>query len=84
VIELIGYSGAFFLTLCAFPQVIHTYARKDANALSAAFLSCWFIGEILTCIYVVDQGHNQKPLVLNYIFNIAAVGYLLWAKWRYR
>ncbi len=84
MIEFIGWLGAILFSLCAVPQAIKTYRTKKADDLSWAFLMMWLWGEIFTLIYVLDNDVLQWPLIVNYIFNIVLVLYILWAKLYYK
>jgi uncharacterized protein with PQ loop repeat len=81
---VIGTIGALCLAFCALPQVIKVWKTQDTKALSVYFLLVWFIGEVLTWIYVIWQnisiGIIQWPLHLNYVFNIVLLVYLLYKK----
>lgn len=85
---VIGWIGAFLFAICSIPQVIKTWHTKKADDLSWLFLIFWFIGEILTYIYIlIDDillGVAHLPLYVNYYFNIAFVLYLMYAKKVYR
>ena len=87
MINLIGWLGGIFLSICALPQVIKTYRTKKIQDLSWGFLLLWFSGEILTLVYIISGDWSVKiyhpPLYLNYGLNIALLFYLLYAKVRY-
>jgi len=88
MIDLLGWTGAMLFSFCALPQCIKTWRSKEADDLSWIFLLMWLWGEILTLIYVLitntKTGEYQWPLLANYVFNLVLVGYLLYAKWKYR
>ena len=51
--ETIGWTGNILFAICGIPQVIKTYRSKSAKDLSLLFLWLWFVGELLTFIYIV-------------------------------
>jgi len=78
--ELIGYLGAFFLAVCALPEVVRTVKTKKCH-LGHGILCTWFIGEVLTLIYVIPTG--GLPLILNYTINAIMIAIMLYYKYRY-
>ena len=82
--ETIGWIGSLSLSICAVPQVYHTYRTKQTVGLSWLFLLLWFFGEVFTLAYILYSDHlNQVyhfPLYFNYLLNTVLVIYLLWAK----
>ena len=87
MIETIGWTGNILFAICGLPQVIKTYRSKRAHDLSALFLWLWFLGEILTFVYII-AGDLQSdtlhiPLYFNYTVNTAMAVYLLFAKYTY-
>ncbi|OFX17944.1 MAG: hypothetical protein A2033_15315 [Bacteroidetes bacterium GWA2_31_9] len=86
--EFVGWFGSIMLSICAIPQVIHTYKTKKAGDLSWGFLWLWFWGEIFTLIYIVYSDMDTKiyhiPLYMNYVFNTLLVVYLIYAKKYYK
>jgi uncharacterized protein with PQ loop repeat len=81
-----GWIGAILFALCGIPQAWKVYRTKKCRDISLIFLLMWFIAEILTIIYILYDntinGKYQLPLLVNYIFNIVIVGYLLVVKLR--
>jgi uncharacterized protein with PQ loop repeat len=86
--EIVGWIGGTVLSLCAVPQVFHTWRTKKAGDLSWGFLLMWFFGEVLTFAYIiigdVMNSLTHFPLYLNYFFNTVLVIYLLYAKKNYK
>jgi uncharacterized protein with PQ loop repeat len=86
-IELLGWIGGIFLSICAFPQVYKTYNEHSATGLSLWMLILWWVGEVCTLGYVlytnIQVGDFQLPLIINYIVNIVMVVYLIYAKVKY-
>ena len=85
--ETIGWTGNILFAICGIPQVIKTYRSKSAKDLSLLFLWLWFVGELLTFIYIVvgdlETDIFHYPLYFNYIVNIFMVCFLLYAKYIY-
>jgi uncharacterized protein with PQ loop repeat len=85
--EIIGWIGGFLFSICALPQVIHTWKTKDTKGLSMLFLIIWFAGEILSFFYVISKDIMTNvyhfPLYLNYALNIVLIVYLFYAKIKY-
>ena len=82
MVELIGSVACLLLSICGLPQVIKTWRTKSVKDLSWGFLLIWFTGDILMGIYVLFN--IQWPLLINYIVNGILVGYLLFAKIKYK
>lgn len=69
LVELVGWLGAIFLAICSFPQTLRNIKQGTARNLSPLFIWFWFIGEILTLIYVL-VGNFSWPLFFNYGLNL--------------
>jgi uncharacterized protein with PQ loop repeat len=87
MIELIGWIGGIFLSICTIPQAIKVYKEKTAKGLSWGMIYLWLFGEVLTVAYIlhgnISSGVYQIPLLFNYFVNIILVSYLIWAKHHY-
>ncbi len=87
MLELIGWIGGITLSICALPQVIHTYKTKNTSGLSSTYLLLWLKGELLTLGYILihdfEQEQFQTPLYLNYLLNLLMACYLIYAKYWY-
>lgn len=61
--EIIGYFGAFFLTITLIPQIIHTIRTKKVDDISYYFIGL----QILTCVLFLIYGIMifEKPLILS-------------------
>lgn len=86
MIELIGYIGSFFFSVCAIPQVIEVWKTNSTKSLSFMFLLMWILGEVFMWMYIAIQNYQthtvQWPLHLNYFFNGGCVAYLMYKKVR--
>lgn len=86
--EVIGWAGSIMLSICAAPQVYHTWKTKKVGDLSWGFLWLWFLGEVFTFAYIIVGDIEAQifhlPLYLNYLFNTLMVLYLLYAKYYYK
>lgn len=87
IIDLIGWLGNIILSIGVIPQVIQTWRTRDVSSFNWLFLLMWAFGVLFTFIYIayndIARGAYQWPLWLNYIVNIVATFYLVWAKYRY-
>lgn len=72
--------GSALLTLCGLPQAFQAKRKPSSTiGLSWAFLACWGLGELFMLgLAPVVSG----PVVANYVFNVAIVGYLCRVKWQ--
>jgi uncharacterized protein with PQ loop repeat len=76
--ETIGWLGSILLAFCGLPQAIESYKTKSSAGLTWGFISMWFIGEILTVIYIIPKWH--WPLIFNYTANIIFLSVILYYK----
>lgn len=87
IIEAIGWFGNIILSIGVIPQVYQTWKTHDVSSFNWMFLLMWAFGVFFTFIYIayndVQSGDYQFPLWLNYIVNIVATFYLVFAKFRY-
>lgn len=76
--ETIGWLGSILLAFCGLPQAIESYKTKSSDGLTWGFISMWFIGEILTIIYILPQ--MVLPLIFNYTANIIFLSIIIYYK----
>jgi uncharacterized protein with PQ loop repeat len=76
--EWIGYLGAFLLAACGIPEAYKSCKTGNSNGLTLSFLLMWYLGEIITLIYVLYI--EDKPLQFNYISNILFITVILYFK----
>jgi uncharacterized protein with PQ loop repeat len=76
--ELIGWLGSILLAFCGLPQAIESYKTKSSEGLTWGFIGMWFIGEILTIIYILPQ--MVLPLIFNYTANIIFLSVIIYYK----
>ena len=76
--ELIGWLGSILLAFCGLPQAIESYKTKSSEGLTWGFIGMWFIGEILTIIYILPQ--MVLPLIFNYTANIIFLSIIIYYK----
>jgi uncharacterized protein with PQ loop repeat len=76
--ENIGWIGSILLAFCGLPQAIESYKTKSSEGLTWGFISMWFIGEILTIIYILPQ--MVLPLLFNYTANIIFLSVIIYYK----
>jgi len=77
--EILGWLGGIFLSICAFPQVIKVSREKNADGMSHLNLWLWFFGEVFMLLYVVFQQFSL-PLLLNYSLNLVFVTIMIYYK----
>lgn len=70
---IIGWIGSILLSICGIPQAWKCYKQGHGNGLSYAFIWTWFVGEIITAIYVYCEHGMDLPLLANYSMNIILI-----------
>ena len=78
MIELIGWVGAFFLSICGAPQAYKSHKEGHSDGMSWGLLFLWGIGEVFLAIYVAFNWN--WPLMINYLSNIVVVSIMLYYK----
>ena len=76
--EQIGWLGSILLAFCGLPQAIESYKTKSSEGLTWGFIGMWFIGEIMTIIYILPQ--MVLPLIFNYTANIIFLAIIIYYK----
>ena len=66
--DLIGWVGSLLLAFCGLPQAIQSVKSGDSNGINSGFIWAWFIGELMTLIYIIPE--FKWPLIFNYTANI--------------
>ena len=66
--SIVGWLGSTALALCAFPAAYQAWRDGHANGINGLFLTLWFLGEVLTLVYVAPT--LQYPLIANYGLNV--------------
>ena len=69
--EVIGYTGAILLAICALPQMLLSTFQGHADGISTLFLMSWYIGEVLMLAFCLQTIGFSGPLVYNYAANVA-------------
>ncbi len=86
-IDSLGWLGNIILSIGVIPQVYKTWKTHDVSSFSWSFLLMWAFGVLFTFIYIFYNDlrlkRKQYPLWLNYIVNILATAYLVYAKFMY-
>ena len=80
MLDYIGWLGSILLALCGLPQAIESYKTKSSAGLTWGFILMWFIGEIMTFIYIVPT--LTWPLIFNYSANIIFLIIIIYFKIR--
>ncbi len=87
LIDALGWFGNIILSIGVIPQVVKTWRTHDVDSFNWSFLLMWAFGVLFTFIYIAYNdtvsGDYQYPLWLNYIVNIFATFYLVFAKYKY-
>lgn len=72
MIDLIGYVGSTLFAFCGAPAAFKCY-KDGYTTMSKLFTWMWFLGEILTIIYVSMKHGLDIPLMWNYCMNIVFI-----------
>ena len=75
--ETIGFIGSILLAVCGIPEVVRTIKDNKCHLGWNFFLFC-FGGELFMLTYIIPM--KDLPLLLNYVFNTALVGIMLFYK----
>ena len=78
MIDNIGWIGSILLAFCGLPQAIESYKTKSSEGLTWGFIGMWFIGEIMTIIYILPQ--MVLPLLFNYTANVIFLSIIIYYK----
>lgn len=78
VLLTFGWLGSICLAICGAPAAYKVYKDQHAKGLSGPSIALWFIGEVLTLVYVVPQ--LNWPLIANYGANLIFVSVLVYYK----
>jgi len=85
--QFLGWFGNIILSIGVIPQVYQTWTTHDVSSFNWSFLLMWAFGVLFTFIYILHDnykdGKYQYPLLLNYLVNILATFYLVYAKFIY-
>ena len=76
--EQIGWLGSILLAFCGLPQAVESIRTKSSEGLTWGFISMWFIGEIMTFIYILPK--MDLPLLFNYTANIIFLAIIIYYK----
>ena len=76
--EMIGWFGSILLAFCGLPQAIESYKTKSSEGLTWGFIGMWFVGEIMTIIYILPQ--MVLPLLFNYSANVLFLSIIIYYK----
>ena len=62
LIDILGYSGCFLISILLLPQIYHTYKEKKTKSLSYIFL---FIG-LFTAVLMIFYSYliDAKPILI--------------------
>ena len=77
MIEALGYVSGLSLAICGLPQAIQSWRTGNSQGISPYFLWLWGLGEVGMTIYTLLKIGFDKPLLLNYIFNIVLIIFIM-------
>jgi len=84
ILNLFGFLGALFFSICAIPQVVQVWKTQDTKSISLSFIILWILGEVFMWLYVILQNVEtsiiQWPLHINYFMNGLLLIYLAYKK----
>lgn len=83
MLELIGFTGAALLAVCAIPQTIKSIVDGHARGISHLFLLSWYVGEILMLIFC-HLTIGAGPLFYNYLINTLLLTIIVKYKYKER
>lgn len=76
--ENIGWIGSILLAFCGLPQAVESIKTKSSEGLTWGFIGMWFLGEIMTFIYILPK--MDLPLLFNYTANIIFLAIIIYFK----
>ena len=76
--EQIGWLGSILLAFCGLPQALESIKTKSSEGLTWGFILMWFIGEIMTFVYILPK--MDLPLLFNYTANIIFLAIIIYYK----
>ena len=76
--EQIGWLGSILLAFCGLPQAVESIKTKSSEGLTWGFIGMWFLGEIMTFIYILPK--MDLPLLFNYTANIIFLAIIIYYK----
>lgn len=78
MLEYIGWAGSILLAFCGLPQAFQSYKVQNSDGITWGFLLMWFVGEILTIIYILPKWY--WPLLFNYFANVIFISVIIYYK----
>jgi len=80
-IDIIGYVGAFFLSLMFIPQIIHIYRSKQALSISYQSQIMSLISSTIMLVYGILL--NSLPIMISNSFIILSVMIIICLKYKF-
>ena len=79
MMEVIGWIGGIFLSLCAVPEMLRAIKDKQCY-IGHGMLFLWGVGEI--CLFIYEFKTMAYARMINYLFNIICISILYYYKLR--
>ena len=80
MLELLGWAGSIFFTVCAIPQTTLVLQQGHGEGLSWLYLLLWLGGNTMFFLYVLLSPTLMVPMLANYALNFIMIGLILWRK----
>lgn len=82
IIDLVGYTGGFMLSVCLIPQIYKIIKTKEVKNISYLWQFMYIIGSILHLYY--GAYYNLLPIYIPAIIELSLILLLLSLKIRYK
>ncbi len=79
MMEVIGWIGGIFLSLCAVPEMLRAIKHKQCY-IGHGMLFLWGVGEV--CLFIYEFKTMAYARMINYLFNIICISILYYYKLR--
>jgi len=70
MVEALGWIGSILFSLAALSQAVSSWKQGHSDGLTWGLLILWFLGEIMTALYVALTSVSI-PLLANYLINFS-------------
>jgi uncharacterized protein with PQ loop repeat len=69
-VEMLGTLGGLCLAICGIPQAIHCFQTGNAHGITWGLIILWWLGEVITTLYLHLTNSLTLGLKINYFSNI--------------